>query len=69
MDEALLLARVQFGLNIGFHILFPSITIGLAWYLVWMRIKYERTRTYASSHDSPMVIDGKRMWKPMFSPN
>ena len=28
MDEALILARVQFGLNIGFHILFPTITIG-----------------------------------------
>ena len=24
MEEALLLARVQFGLNIAFHILFPS---------------------------------------------
>ena len=34
MEEALLLARVQFGLNIAFHILFPTITIGLAW-LLW----------------------------------
>ena len=34
MDEALLLARAQFGLNIGFHILFPTITIGLAWFLL-----------------------------------
>jgi cytochrome bd-type quinol oxidase subunit 1 len=25
-DDPLLLARAQFGLNIGFHILFPSIT-------------------------------------------
>ena len=33
MEEALILARVQFGLNIGFHILFPAITIGLASYL------------------------------------
>ena len=29
--EALLLARTQFGLNIAFHILFPSLTIGLAY--------------------------------------
>src|SRR5919197_3124297 len=43
MDEALLLARVQFGLNIGFHILFPTITIGLAWIVAWFRIQYERT--------------------------
>jgi cytochrome bd-type quinol oxidase subunit 1 len=44
MEEALLLARVQFGLNIAFHILFPTITIGLAWLLVIFRLRYERTR-------------------------
>jgi len=42
--QALILARVQFGLNIGFHILFPTITIGLAWIVAWFRIRYERTR-------------------------
>jgi cytochrome bd ubiquinol oxidase subunit I len=47
MDEALMLARVQFGLNIGFHILFPSISIGLAWIVAWFRIRYERTREEA----------------------
>jgi cytochrome d ubiquinol oxidase subunit I len=47
MDEALVLARVQFGLNIGFHILFPAINIGLAWILVWFRMRYERTRDEA----------------------
>ena len=41
--EALLLARAQFGLNIAFHILFPSLTIGLAWLLVYFRLKYART--------------------------
>src|SRR3954462_3157303 len=44
MDEALLLARAQFGLNIGFHILFPTIAIGLAWIVAWFRIRYEMTR-------------------------
>jgi cytochrome bd ubiquinol oxidase subunit I len=44
MEEALLLARIQFGLNIAFHILFPTITIGLAWILVVFRVRYERTR-------------------------
>src|SRR3954471_23153957 len=47
MDEALVLARAQFGLNIGFHILFPSITIGLAWMLFVFRLNYERTRDQA----------------------
>ena len=44
MEDALLLARAQFGLNIGFHILFPTLTIGLAWFLLAFRIKYQRTR-------------------------
>src|SRR5437016_14667446 len=44
MDEALILARIQFGLNIGFHILFPTITIGLAWIVAWFRVRYEMTR-------------------------
>jgi cytochrome bd ubiquinol oxidase subunit I len=47
MDEALVLARAQFGLNIGFHILFPAITIGLAWILVVFRLRYEATREEA----------------------
>lgn len=41
--SAVTLARMQFGLNIGFHILFPSITIALAWILVWFRVQYART--------------------------
>src|SRR3990167_3428660 len=41
--DALSLARAQFGLNIAFHILFPTITIGLAWILVFLRVKYART--------------------------
>jgi cytochrome bd ubiquinol oxidase subunit I len=32
--DALLLARLQFALTIGFHFLFPPITIGLSWLLV-----------------------------------
>jgi cytochrome d ubiquinol oxidase subunit I len=43
MDETLVLARAQFGLNIAFHILFPTLTIGLAWILVFFRLKYART--------------------------
>jgi cytochrome d ubiquinol oxidase subunit I len=41
--DALLLARAQFGLNIAFHILFPTLTIGLAWLLVYFRVRYART--------------------------
>jgi cytochrome bd ubiquinol oxidase subunit I len=41
--DALSLAQAQFGLNIAFHILFPTITIALAWYLIGFRVKYART--------------------------
>ncbi len=41
--DALLLARAQFGLNIAFHILFPTLTIGLAWILVYFRVRYARS--------------------------
>ena len=41
--DPLLLARAQFGLNIAFHILFPSITIALAWVLVYLRVRIERS--------------------------
>jgi cytochrome d ubiquinol oxidase subunit I len=41
--DALFLARAQFGLNIAFHILFPTISIALAWYLIAFRVRYART--------------------------
>jgi len=43
MDDPLILARAQFGLNVAFHILFPSLTIALAWVLLGFRIAYQRT--------------------------
>jgi cytochrome d ubiquinol oxidase subunit I len=41
--DALLLARAQFGLNIAFHILFPTLSIALAWYLIAFRVRYARS--------------------------
>jgi cytochrome d ubiquinol oxidase subunit I len=60
MDEALILARVQFGLNIGFHILFPAITIGLSWLLVHFRIRYERTK-------DPAWLSTYKLWVKVFA--
>src|SRR5688572_31026246 len=60
MEEALLLARVQFGLNIAFHILFPTITIGLAWLLVHFRVRYERTR-------DPAWLRTYKLWVKVFA--
>ena len=55
-----MLSRVQFGLNIGFHILFPTITIGLAWMLVYFRVRYERTR-------DPAWLHSYKLWVKVFA--
>ncbi|MBE0621859.1 MAG: cytochrome ubiquinol oxidase subunit I [Burkholderiales bacterium] len=62
MDQTdlLLLARAQFGLNIGFHILFPSLTIALAWFLVYFRIRY------AKSGDAAWLATYK-LWTKVFA--
>lgn len=38
-----ILARAQFAANISFHILFPAITMGLAWILLFFRLRYTAT--------------------------
>ena len=60
MDDALLLSRAQFGINIGFHILFPALTIGLSWFLVAFRLLYQRTR-------DPAWVAAYRMWVKIFA--
>ncbi|MGC3962749.1 MAG: cytochrome ubiquinol oxidase subunit I [Rhodocyclaceae bacterium] len=42
--DPLILARMQFAANITFHILFPTITIALAWMLLFFRVKWLRSR-------------------------
>ena len=37
--DALLLARIQFAANISFHILFPTITIALGWFLLSLKLR------------------------------
>ena len=45
--DPFLLSRIQFALNISFHILFPSITIGLCWILLMFRMLYTYTHNVA----------------------
>ena len=37
------LARVQFGANISFHILFPTLTISLGWLLLFFKLRHRAT--------------------------
>jgi cytochrome d ubiquinol oxidase subunit I len=41
--DALILARIQFAANISFHILFPTITIALCWFLLYFRVRHLTT--------------------------
>lgn len=45
--DTLLLSRIQFAVNISFHILFPTITIALCWFLLFFRIRFAQTRDEA----------------------
>lgn len=41
--DPVLLARAQFGANITFHILFPTISISLTWVLLFFKMRYNGT--------------------------
>jgi cytochrome bd ubiquinol oxidase subunit I len=45
--DPIVLARMQFAANITFHILFPTISIGLGWLLLFFRSRYLRAQTQA----------------------
>ena len=41
--DPFLLSRIQFAANISFHILFPTISIGLCWILLFFRLRFTLT--------------------------
>ncbi|MFB1018432.1 MAG: cytochrome ubiquinol oxidase subunit I, partial [Burkholderiaceae bacterium] len=41
--DPLMLARMQFAANITFHILFPTITIGMGWVLLFFKTRFIAT--------------------------
>src|SRR5258708_35001986 len=63
-EEALFLARCQFGLNIAFHILFPTISIGLAWIVLYFRVRAERARDAA---DRSAWLATYKLWVKVFA--
>ncbi|MBB4284771.1 cytochrome ubiquinol oxidase subunit I [Roseospira goensis] len=58
--DPVLLARVQFGFTVAFHILFPTLTIGLAWFLVTVEALWLRTR-------NPVYKSVYRLWAKLFA--
>ncbi|MGD8477401.1 MAG: cytochrome ubiquinol oxidase subunit I [Burkholderiales bacterium] len=63
-SDPLLLARIQFGLNIGFHILFPSITIALAWVLFYLRVRI----AHSTDQNAVSWMEASyRLWVKLFA--
>ncbi len=58
--DAVILARIQFAITVGFHFLFPPLTIGMSWILVWMATKYKNT-------ESDFWRETLRFWVRLFT--
>jgi cytochrome d ubiquinol oxidase subunit I len=58
--DAELLARIQFGFTVSFHIIFPSLSIGLALFLVISEAMWLRTR-------DALYLEIHRFWLSIFA--
>lgn len=60
MLDVFILSRIQFAVNISFHYLFPSITIALAWFLFYFKVRH-----HISGH--PVWMRIYRFWVKIFA--
>lgn len=60
MLDTLILSRIQFAANISFHILFPTITIALCWFLLYFKL-----RQHFTPH--PIWQRAYRFWVKIFA--
>ena len=60
MLETLMLSRIQFAANISFHILFPTITIALSWFLFYFKLRFDQT-------NDPVWMRAYRSWVKIFA--
>lgn len=58
--ETLMLSRIQFAANISFHILFPSISIALGWFLFYFKLRY-------SGKGDDVWMRAYRFWVKVFA--
>ena len=65
--DALILSRMQFAANITFHILFPTISIGLAWLLLFFRLRWLKTRNDPDKAVAQGWLDAYRFWTKVFA--
>ncbi len=60
MLDTLMLSRIQFAANISFHILFPTITIAMCWFLVFFKVRFDMT-------GNPVWMRAYRFWVKIFA--
>jgi cytochrome bd ubiquinol oxidase subunit I len=60
LSDAVMLARIQFGFTVSFHILFPAFTIGLAGFIATLEILHART---GRAHYATL----SRLWTKVFA--
>ena len=60
--DAVTLSRIQFAVSIGFHYIFPPLTIGLGVVLVWLEAWFLRTK-------DPIYETAARFWTKVFALN
>ena len=60
MSDPLMLHRIQFAANISFHILFPTITIALAWVLLFFKLR-------ANTSGDPKWMEAYAFWVKIFA--
>ncbi len=65
--DALILARMQFAANITFHILFPTISIGMGWVLLFFRLRWLKTRNGSDKAVAQGWLDAYRFWTKVFA--
>jgi len=58
--DTIMLARAQFAVNISFHILFPSITIALAWILLFFKLRFNST-------NDPKWLEAYKLYVKIFA--
>jgi cytochrome d ubiquinol oxidase subunit I len=58
--DPVLLARIQFAFTVGFHFLFPPLTIGLGWIIFYFMNRYRRT-------GDPAYAVQARFWTKLFA--
>ena len=58
--DPVILARAQFGANITFHILFPTISLSLTWVLLYFKLRFDRS-------GEQKWMDAYRFWVKIFA--